>query len=72
MTSRTLRTLIHAHDGQGADHGVGGHDKHSGHSAEMFRQTFWGTVVLSVPDHLGPMIQHGFGYEAPGGPVASR
>ena len=63
----------HAHDAAGADHGVGGHDKHAGHSVEMFRQKFWGTLLLSIPTIVwAPMIQHWFGYEAPGGPVASR
>ena len=39
----------------------------------MFRQKFWGTLVLSIPTIVwAPMIQHWFGYEAPGGPVASR
>ncbi len=39
----------------------------------MFRQKFWGTLLLSIPTIVwAPMIQHWFGYEAPGGPVASR
>jgi P-type Cu2+ transporter len=63
----------HAHDGTRVDHGVSGHDKHAGHSVDMFRQKFWGTLLLSIPTVIwGPMIQHWFGYEAPGGPVASR
>src|SRR6266542_2743972 len=63
----------HAHDAAGADHGAGGHDKHAGHSVEMFRQKFWGTLLLSIPTVIwAPMIQHWFGFEAPGGPVASR
>src|SRR5262249_28412389 len=63
----------HGHDAAGANHGVGGHDKHAGHSVEMFRQKFWGTFLLSIPTIIwGPMIQHWFGYNAPGGPVASR
>jgi Cu2+-exporting ATPase len=50
-----------------------GHDKHAGHTVEMFRQKFWGTLLLSVPTVLwAPMIQQWFGYEAPGGAVASR
>ena len=50
-----------------------GHDKHAGHSAEMFRRRFWGTLLLSIPTVLwAPMIQHWVGYEAPGGPAASR
>jgi Cu2+-exporting ATPase len=39
----------------------------------MFRRKFWGTLLLSIPTLIwSPMIQHWFGYEAPGGPVASR
>jgi Cu2+-exporting ATPase len=39
----------------------------------MFRQKFWGTLLLSVPTIVwAPMIQHWLGYQAPGGPVASR
>jgi Cu2+-exporting ATPase len=39
----------------------------------MFRQKFWGTFLLSVPTIVwAPMIQHWFGYAAPGGPTASR
>ena len=47
------------------------HDKHAGHSVEMFRQKFWGTLLLSVPTIVwAPMIQQWFGYEAPGGTVS--
>src|SRR5262245_44945319 len=57
----------------GPDHRGSGHDKHAGHSVEMFRHKFWGTLLLSIPPVIwAPMIQHWFGYEAPGGPVASR
>ena len=36
----------------------------------MFRQKFWGTLLLSIPTVIwAPMIQHWFGYEAPGGPT---
>jgi len=39
----------------------------------MFRQKFWGTLLLSVPTVIwSPMIQHWFGYTASGGPAASR
>src|SRR5262249_35616771 len=61
------------HDARGANHGASGHDTHAGHSAEMFRRKFRGTLLLSIPTVIwAPMIQHWFGYEAPGGPVASR
>jgi len=57
----------------GPDHGGSGHDKHAGHSVEMFRQKFLGTLLLSIPTLIwSPMIQHWFGYQAPGEPVASR
>ena len=50
-----------------------GHDKHAGHSVAMFRQKFWGTLLLSIPTVIwAPMIQQWFRYAAPGGPVASR
>jgi Cu2+-exporting ATPase len=39
----------------------------------MFRQKFWGTLLLSIPTLIwAPMIQHWFGYTAPGGAAASR
>src|SRR5215510_2780084 len=53
--------------------GVDRHDKHAGHSVEMFRRKFWGTLVLSIPTVVwAPMIQHWLGYEAWGGTTASR
>ena len=58
--------------GHEAHEGVG-HDKHAGHSVEMFRDKFWGTLLLSIPTIIwAPMIQRWFGYEAPGGAAASR
>jgi Cu2+-exporting ATPase len=39
----------------------------------MFRRKFWGTLLLSIPTVIwAPMIQHWFGYAAPGGAAASR
>src|SRR5262245_62084550 len=62
-----------AHPGRGTTHDPSRHDKHAGHSVEMFRQKFWGTLALSIPTIVwAPMIQHWFGYQAPGGDVASR
>jgi len=57
-----------------ADHdAAGGHDKHAGHSVEMFQQKFWGTFLLSIPTVVwASMIQHWFRYDAPGGALASR
>jgi P-type Cu2+ transporter len=66
-TGRTTAAHAHQHDVHA------GHDKHAGHSVEMFRQKFWGTLLLSVPTIVwAPMIQQWFGYEAPGGRVTSR
>jgi Cu2+-exporting ATPase len=49
------------------------HDKHAGHSVEMFRRKFWGTLLLSIPTLVwAPMIQPWLGYQAPGGPETSR
>ena len=42
------------------------HDRHSGHSVEMFRDRFWITLVLSIPTLVwSDMIQMWFGYRAP-------
>jgi Cu2+-exporting ATPase len=39
----------------------------------MFRRKFWGTLLLSIPTVVwSPMIQHWLGYQAWGGPAASR
>jgi Cu2+-exporting ATPase len=60
------------HHGHESHEGVS-HDKHAGHSVEMFRDKFWGTFLLSIPTIIwAPMIQHWFGYDAPGGSAASR
>ena len=62
----------HAHGAHGRDHGSG-RDRHAGHSVQVFRDKFWATLLLSVPTIVwAPMIQHWFGYQAPGGPVTSR
>jgi Cu2+-exporting ATPase len=58
----------HAHH-----HQRSAHDRHAGHSVEMFREKFWGTLALSIPPVIwAPMIQQWFEYSAPGGPAASR
>ena len=42
------------------------HDRHSGHSVEMFRDRFWITLLLSIPTLVwSEMIQMWFGYRAP-------
>src|ERR1700741_4138810 len=51
----------------------GGDDTHAGHSVEMFRQKFWGTLLLSIPTVIwSPTFQQWFSFEAPGGSLASR
>lgn len=43
-----------------------GHDKHAGHSVEMFRDRFWISLALTIPALIwDPMIQDWFGYLAP-------
>src|SRR5262249_3772335 len=54
-------------------HGAGMRPPGSGDSVEIFRQKFWGALLLSIATMIwSPMIQHWFGYDAPGGPVAAR
>jgi P-type Cu2+ transporter len=54
---------------QGQPHGQGvharhaAHDKHAGHSPEMFKDRFWLTLLLSIPVVItSPMIMEWFGY----------
>ncbi|MGV3707506.1 MAG: heavy metal translocating P-type ATPase [Gemmatimonas sp.] len=47
-----------------AEHGA--HDKHAGHSVEMFRSKFWLSLVLTLPTLVwGHMLQSALGYSAP-------
>lgn len=64
---------VHGGHGPNTSHDMPtGHD-HAGHSVEMFRRKFWGTSLLSLSTIAwSPMIQHWFGYQAPGGAAASR
>ncbi len=49
-----------------AGHEDGGHDKHAGHSVEMFRIRFWISLALTIPALIwDPVIQDWLGYEAP-------
>lgn len=53
------------------DSGHIGHDKHAGHSVEMFRTKFWVCLALTIPALIWePMIQEWFGYRAPAVPGA--
>ena len=50
------------HDGQIHQ----GHDKHVGHSATMFRDRFWLSLILSVPTLVwSPTVQNWLSYSAP-------
>jgi len=43
-----------------------GHDAHAGHSAAMFRDKFWISLLLTIPTLVwGHMLQRAFGYTAP-------
>jgi P-type Cu2+ transporter len=56
--------MSHAH----AEHGThdNGHDKHAGHSPEMFRDRFWLSLVLTIPVVLySHMIQEWLGFTMP-------
>ena len=65
----------HAHPAQAAvasreEHG--GHDRHAGHSVEMFRDKFWITLALTIPTLAwSHMIQQWFGFRAPVFPGAA-
>jgi P-type Cu2+ transporter len=53
-------------EGRRAPSEHGGHDKHAGHSVEMFRDRFWVCLALTVPALVWePMLQDWFGYRAP-------
>jgi P-type Cu2+ transporter len=55
----------HHHGGEA----VAGHDKHAGHSVEMFRDRFWGSAALTIPTVLwSPMVQQWLGFSAPAFP----
>ena len=63
-----VSTASHAHAPGAASSGEGhaAHDRHTGHSAAMFRDRFWITLLLSIPTLVwSDMIQMWFGYRAP-------
>lgn len=48
------------------DHSNRDHDKHAGHSIDMFRDRFWLSLGLTFPVvYFSEMIQEWFGYSAP-------
>ena len=67
------RAAEHHHgDSHPAASGHRGHDKHAGHSVEMFRNRFWACLVLTLPALIWePMLQEWFGYRAPAVPGAA-
>ena len=61
------------HNGHDGDAGQGhqGHDKHAGHSAAMFRDRFWLSLILSVPTLVwSPTVQDWLSYSAPAFPLS--
>ncbi len=62
----------HARGAPAAVHGHeegGPHDRHEGHSVEMFRDRFWITLLLSIPTLVwSEMIQGWLGFTAPAFP----
>ena len=45
------------------------HDRHAGHSVEMFRDKFWLSFTLTIPTVFwSPEVQHWLGYTAPSFP----
>ena len=56
----------HEHHAPGAN---GGHDKHEGHSPDMFRRKFWLSLILTIPTVIwGHMLMRLTGWEAPAFP----
>lgn len=50
----------------GATEDHGAHERHAGHSVEMFRDRFWLTLLLTIPTLVwSPMVQQWFGFSAP-------
>src|SRR5690554_4274356 len=61
-----------SHDHAHGHHDHGGHDAHAGHSAEMFRDKFWLTLILAIPTLVwSQTLQDWFGYTAPRFPGSS-
>lgn len=55
-----------SHDHQGHDMHGNGHDKHAGHSPDMFRDRFWLSLVLTIPVVLySHMVQEWLGFTMP-------
>jgi Cu2+-exporting ATPase len=68
-----IRHNPETHGDHGSGHRATEDYEHAGHSVEMFRQKFWGTLLLSIPTVIwAPTIQQWFSFEALGGSLASR
>ncbi|WP_082821336.1 heavy metal translocating P-type ATPase [Gemmatimonas phototrophica] len=63
--TQTVSHSSHAAGGMaGTDHGA--HDKHAGHSVDMFKNKFWLSLALTLPTLVwGHMLQNALGYTAP-------
>lgn len=70
----TMEHMAHHDHGQTSDPHAGhkmsqderSHDRHAGHSVEMFRDKFWLSFILTVPTvYWSPEVQHWLGYTAP-------
>ena len=56
----------HPHSTVDEEHQVHGHGEHAGHSATMFRDRFWWSLILSVPVvFFSPMFADLLGYNSP-------
>ena len=74
---RSDEAFVHAHAHPGPAATAGGeqrqehhgHDRHAGHSVEMFRDRFWITLFLSIPTLVwSSMVQQMVGFRAPAFP----
>ena len=67
--------VVHEHGREnavGGRHTHGSHDRHAGHSVEMFRDRFWITLLLTIPTLAwSEMVQRWFGFTAPSLPGAA-
>ncbi len=62
---------MHHHNNAPHDESSENHDKHAGHSPDMFRQKFWLSLLISIPVVLySPMIQEWIGFTAPAFPAS--
>ena len=66
LVHRTSESRMAQDTDDAATHaGVHQHDKHEGHSPDMFRDRLWVSLLLTVPIlYFSPQIQDWFGYEA--------